>query len=75
MDYTGFIETRMFNSTEDNVRAPAPVTDFSVLEQKASAYLPAEKIKIVREAYDFAAKAHTGQMRKSGEPFLEHPVD
>jgi guanosine-3',5'-bis(diphosphate) 3'-pyrophosphohydrolase len=29
---------------------------------------------MVEEAYDFASKAHQGQVRKSGEPYIEHPL-
>lgn len=31
-------------------------------------------LDMVRLAYDFAAEAHKGQKRKSGEPYIEHPV-
>ena len=48
--------------------------DFSQLIEKAQGYLSPEKIAVVEDAYDFAAKAHEGQMRKSGEPYLEHPL-
>jgi len=41
---------------------------------KVGEYLPPEKIALVENAYDFAAKAHQGQVRKSGEPYLEHPL-
>jgi len=37
-------------------------------------YLPPEKVEAIKSAYDFAAKAHEGQTRKSGEPFIEHPL-
>jgi len=47
---------------------------FSQLIAKAQEYLPPEKIVLVEEAYNFAAKAHEGQVRKSGEPYLEHPL-
>ena len=50
------------------------VTSFSQLKGKAEVYLPAEKIAVVEEAYRFAAEAHQGQMRLSGDPYLEHPV-
>ena len=50
------------------------VTSFSQLKEKAEAYLPAERIAVVEEAYQFAAEAHQGQMRLSGDPYLEHPV-
>ena len=36
---------------------------------------PGSDTSMLCEAYDFAAKAHEGQMRLSGEPFLVHPVE
>lgn len=50
------------------------VTSFSQLKEKAEAYLPAEKIAVIEEAYRFAAEAHQGQVRLSGDPYVEHPV-
>ena len=47
---------------------------FSQLMDKAQEYLPPEKIAMVEDAYNFAMKAHEGQLRKSGEPYLEHPL-
>jgi len=47
---------------------------FSQLKEKAQEYLPPEKIAVVEDAYHFAAEAHEGQMRKSGDPYLEHPL-
>ncbi|MBR6706302.1 MAG: bifunctional (p)ppGpp synthetase/guanosine-3',5'-bis(diphosphate) 3'-pyrophosphohydrolase [Clostridia bacterium] len=29
--------------------------------------------ELIRKAYEFAAKAHADQKRKSGEPYIEHP--
>lgn len=45
------------------------------LVELASTYLPEDKIALVKEAYEFAAKAHRGQVRKTGEPYLEHPLN
>jgi len=47
---------------------------FSELILKAKEYLPPEKLAVVEEAYNFALKAHEGQVRKSGEPYVEHPL-
>ena len=47
---------------------------FNLLVEKASRYLPREKLDVVKEAHRFALKAHEGQLRKSGEPYLEHPI-
>lgn len=33
-----------------------------------------DKIKLVREAFDYAARAHEGTVRKSGEPYIFHPL-
>ena len=45
------------------------------LFDKASEYLPADRVSWVREAYEFAHEAHEGQIRKSGEPFIDHPLN
>jgi guanosine-3',5'-bis(diphosphate) 3'-pyrophosphohydrolase len=47
---------------------------FNQLIEKVNEYLPPEKISIVEDAYYYAMKAHDGQLRKSGEPYLEHPL-
>jgi guanosine-3',5'-bis(diphosphate) 3'-pyrophosphohydrolase len=46
---------------------------FSQLKEKTQ-YLPPEKMTLVEDAYKFAQKAHQGQVRKSGEPYFEHPL-
>ena len=47
---------------------------FDLLLDKAGEYLPPDKVAAVQEAYRFAEEAHAGQYRKSGEPFIEHPL-
>ncbi|GIP20797.1 bifunctional (p)ppGpp synthetase/guanosine-3',5'-bis(diphosphate) 3'-pyrophosphohydrolase [Paenibacillus sp. J22TS3] len=44
------------------------------LLEKASAYIKEQDIICIREAYDFAEQAHHGQVRKSGEPYILHPL-
>ena len=39
----------------------------------ASHHSPAE-VRLIEQAYRFAACAHRGQRRKSGDPYLSHPV-
>jgi RelA/SpoT family (p)ppGpp synthetase len=41
---------------------------------KLESYLPPEQVELVGRAYEFGAKAHEGQKRKSGEPYITHPV-
>jgi GTP pyrophosphokinase len=35
---------------------------------------PEYDLDLIRLAYDYAQKAHEGQTRKSGEPYIEHPL-
>jgi GTP diphosphokinase / guanosine-3',5'-bis(diphosphate) 3'-diphosphatase len=44
------------------------------LEDKLASYLSPEQIARVRRAYEVGAHAHQGQTRKSGEPYITHPV-
>ena len=37
-------------------------------------YLAPEQVAQVVRAYDFAEEAHEGQTRKSGEPYINHPL-
>ena len=37
-------------------------------------YYPGADIPLVRRAYQFAAQAHDGQTRKSGDPYVTHPL-
>ncbi len=41
---------------------------------KVSDYNPSADVAIIQRAYDFAAKAHDGQLRRSGDPFVVHPL-
>jgi len=43
------------------------------LLQKVS-YLPKQKLGIIADAYAFSADAHEGQKRRSGDPYITHPV-
>ena len=45
------------------------------LLEQARSYLPEERIGLIEEAYRFAELCHDGQRRKSGEPFIVHPID
>ena len=44
------------------------------LLEKAEAYIKENDLIRIREAYDFADQAHYGQVRKSGEPYILHPL-
>lgn len=44
------------------------------LIEKVREYLSADRAELVERALDFAAGAHAGQTRRSGEPYIDHPV-
>jgi len=46
----------------------------SLLSVKLSQYLKNKDIEKIWAAYRFSDQAHEGQMRKSGEPYISHPV-
>lgn len=44
------------------------------LIEKIRAYLPDANFQRIRKAFSFAQEAHEGQMRRSGESYLIHPI-
>ncbi|RLA05585.1 MAG: guanosine-3',5'-bis(diphosphate) 3'-diphosphatase, partial [Gammaproteobacteria bacterium] len=40
----------------------------------ATNYLEAAQVDSIRRAYHFAEQAHEGQVRRSGEPYITHPL-
>jgi GTP diphosphokinase / guanosine-3',5'-bis(diphosphate) 3'-diphosphatase len=50
------------------------VTDIDQLLTRLHAYQPEADLDMVRKAYEFSARAHEGQTRRSGEPYVKHPM-
>jgi GTP pyrophosphokinase len=48
--------------------------DFGRLVAQLETYLPHSDIGPVTEAYEFSSKAHRGQQRRSGDPYITHPI-
>jgi GTP pyrophosphokinase len=44
------------------------------LIERVRSYQPAADADLIKRAYDFSAKAHDGQKRKSGDPYFIHPA-
>ncbi|MDN3449209.1 bifunctional (p)ppGpp synthetase/guanosine-3',5'-bis(diphosphate) 3'-pyrophosphohydrolase [Planococcus sp. APC 3906] len=53
---------------KDQVRTPEDVFDM------CASYMNADHVNTINKAYEVALKAHEGQFRKSGEPYIVHPV-
>lgn len=45
------------------------------LIEKTKEYLTEDKLSLIKEAYYFALKSHGKQLRKSGDPFITHPLE
>ncbi|NQD66644.1 bifunctional (p)ppGpp synthetase/guanosine-3',5'-bis(diphosphate) 3'-pyrophosphohydrolase [Bacillus haikouensis] len=54
--------------SKDQVLTPEQVID------RTREYLNDEHVNMVQKAYDFAKEAHKEQYRKSGEPYIIHPI-
>jgi GTP pyrophosphokinase len=61
---------------ENEPGASRRVTTLHDLLVRLRAYLPPNTdLGIVERAYEYAAKAHAGQSRGSGEPYIQHPLE
>lgn len=60
-------------SNDLGVRDYAPETIEELLE-RVREYYPSIDISLIARAYDFSAQAHEGQIRRSGEPYIFHPL-
>ncbi|MFQ5469139.1 MAG: bifunctional GTP diphosphokinase/guanosine-3',5'-bis pyrophosphate 3'-pyrophosphohydrolase [Gammaproteobacteria bacterium] len=67
--------------TSSVTESPIPPSDLSgpalLIDNLCSSldnYLDQDQISEIRRVYTFAAKAHDGQFRYSGEPYITHPI-
>jgi len=81
-DYEGKIKATLFHCTLIPVElylsyrqvTPENSMDFQQVKIRMQQYLPPEKIAVVEKAYEYAEKCHRGALRKSGQPYIEHPL-
>ncbi|HZF29623.1 MAG TPA: bifunctional (p)ppGpp synthetase/guanosine-3',5'-bis(diphosphate) 3'-pyrophosphohydrolase [Gammaproteobacteria bacterium] len=48
--------------------------DFGRLTSQLANYLPESELPSITAAYEFSAKAHEGQQRRSGDAYITHPI-
>jgi GTP pyrophosphokinase len=48
---------------------------FNDILERLISYQPNADIELLKKAYVFSAKVHLGQVRLSGEPYLNHPLE
>ena len=54
---------------------PSPLLRLNDILDRVSGYHPDPDLDLVKKAYVYSAKVHQGQIRKSGEPYLVHPLE
>lgn len=52
-----------------------PEVLFEELINRVQKYHPSDDISVIEKAYHVAKTAHEGQVRKSGEPYIVHPLN
>ncbi len=45
------------------------------LLERVRTYLPEDRIELIADAYEFAESSHDGQMRRTGDPYISHPLE
>ena len=72
------ILNKKLDKIESPVKAPADFTSPEVLYEELmksiKKYRPNTDLTMIEKAYEVATKAHEGQFRKSGEPYIIHPI-
>lgn len=48
---------------------------FDDILEKVAPYYTEDDVTLLQKAYVFAAKAHQAQVRRSGEPYMSHPLE
>lgn len=48
---------------------------FNEIAEEVESYHPSADLGLLQKAYVFSAKVHQGQVRRSGEPYLIHPLE
>ncbi len=71
-------QAREVREDDRSVRETKDFTDPDKLYQEligsVKKYHPSADISMIEQAYQVASKAHEGQVRRSGEPYIIHPV-
>lgn len=73
-----FSSDREVKRMEQELENPADFTSPEALYQELTKcicrYHPSDDISLIEKAYRIAKEAHEGQQRKSGEPYIIHPL-
>lgn len=72
------IKENMVGHASDDISAPAHFTEpeilYNQLMETVRNYHPSGDLSMIEKAYTIARDAHQDQKRKSGEPYIIHPI-
>lgn len=66
--------SRLYDTNTESSEKKVSTVGIKRLCQKVAEYGSTADVELVRRAYEYALQAHQGQLRKSGEPYINHPV-
>ena len=66
-----FVSRLAHEARRDAIAAPCTIDSLARL---LNTYLPEQQTSEVRRAYEYAESAHTGQFRRTGHPYISHPL-
>ena len=67
------VETLSLKAIHSNQQKLSNPT-LNYLLKKSELYLSEQKITLIKQAFVFSNENHKGQLRKSGEPYINHPL-
>lgn len=65
----------MLDVSLDDRLPQTPIKTVEELCEKIKSYHQDAPVHIIMKAYEFSEKHHEGQMRRSGEPYISHPLN
>ncbi len=60
---------------KEKSREVTPESAFQTLLQAVKEYMPHQDLSVLDRAYEYASRCHKNQMRRSGEPYITHPLE
>ncbi|MEY4369642.1 MAG: hypothetical protein RL564_1592, partial [Pseudomonadota bacterium] len=70
----GAARTEAPPTTDTNAPLMVRVASVSQLNNRLAEYLTPAELKSIKDAYRFADEMHLGQVRRSGDPYISHPI-
>src|SRR5690606_8420247 len=60
--------------TQNEEVASKPIKVLNDLLERITSYYPNADLEMIKKAYEMSEKAHEGQIRRSGEAYISHPL-